>query len=151
MNSGSEFSTVVPRTRHLRNGEIMGYYQCIRCGGSDTYSSKESGRTMALTLDTPSAVDPTLFHTTKNTVIRCRACGEKCTYMHTPAEILRDTKFGIVIFWIALFVFPLLGLTFIVIPVTLLNWVGIFFLATTPLFLVFLMISKTRLKKLTLE
>ncbi len=64
----------------------MGYYQCIRCGGGDVYNSQENGRTFAVTLDTPSAVDPTMFHTMKQTVIRCKACGEKSNYIYTEED-----------------------------------------------------------------
>jgi hypothetical protein len=64
----------------------MGYYKCIRCGGGDVYTSEENGRTFALTLDTPSPVDPTLFHTVKQTVTRCKACGEKSNYIYTEED-----------------------------------------------------------------
>jgi hypothetical protein len=64
----------------------VGYYQCIRCGGGDIYTSEENGRTFALTLDTPSAVDPTMLHTMKQTVTRCKACGEKSNYIYTEED-----------------------------------------------------------------
>jgi hypothetical protein len=64
----------------------MGYYKCIRCGGGDVYTSDENGRTFALTLDTPSAVDPTMFQTAKQTVTRCKACGEKSKFIYTKDD-----------------------------------------------------------------
>ncbi len=86
INTVSEFSTITPRTKWLQKGEIMGYYQCIRCGGGDVYTSEENGRTFAVTLNTPSPVDPTLFHTMKQTVTRCKACGEKSNYILSKEE-----------------------------------------------------------------
>jgi hypothetical protein len=88
----------------------MGYYKCIRCGGGESYPSQENGRTFALTLDTPSPVDPTLFHTMKQTVSRCKACGEKSEYLFTEEDIKEETRlvFGW-IFRISLIVFALLG------------------------------------------
>ena len=62
----------------------MTSYKCPRCGSTETYSSEENGRTFAVTLDTPSQVDPTMFHTMKETVTRCKNCGEKSVDVSTP-------------------------------------------------------------------
>ena len=78
----------------------MGYYKCIRCGGTDTYSSQENGRTFAVTLDTPSAVDPTMFHTMKQTTSRCRNCGEKCKYVQDEYDIRRNARLLITLGWV---------------------------------------------------
>jgi len=77
----------------------MGYYKCIRCGGGDVYTSEENGRTFAVTLNTPSAVDPTMFHTMKQTVTRCRACGEKSQYVEDSNDKRRSAKFQIILGW----------------------------------------------------
>jgi len=79
----------------------MGYYKCIRCGGGDVYTSEENGRTFALTLDTPSPVDPTLFHTMKQTTSRCRNCGEKCKYVQDEYDIRRTARLQITVGWVA--------------------------------------------------
>jgi DNA-directed RNA polymerase subunit RPC12/RpoP len=78
----------------------MGYYKCIRCGGGDVYTSEENGRTFAVTLDTPSAVDPTLFHTMKQTTSRCRNCGEKSQYVVDEYDIRSSAKFQIILGWV---------------------------------------------------
>ncbi len=70
----------------------MGYYKCIRCGGGEAYTSEENGRTFAVTLDTPSAVDPTLFHTMKQTVTRCKNCGEKTQYIMSETDKAQERK-----------------------------------------------------------
>ena len=80
----------------------MGYYKCIRCGGTDTYTSQENGRTFAVTLDTPSAVDPTLLNTLKESVNRCRKCGEKCKYVGDSFDRRRWAKFQINLGWVLL-------------------------------------------------
>jgi hypothetical protein len=70
----------------------MGYYKCPRCGGDQAYSSEENGRTFAMTLDTPGPVDPTLFHTMKQTVSRCKNCGEKTQYIMSEADKAQERK-----------------------------------------------------------
>jgi hypothetical protein len=79
----------------------MGYYQCIRCGGGEAYTSQENGRTFALTLDTPSPVDPTMFHTFKQSTSRCRNCGEKSKYVVDEYDIRSSAKFQIILGWVA--------------------------------------------------
>jgi hypothetical protein len=88
----------------------MGYYQCIRCGGGEAYTSEENGRTFAVTLNTPSPVDPTLVHTMKQTVTRCKACGEKSNYHASKEEIQADKKAVFrLLFRIYFIVFALIG------------------------------------------
>ena len=78
----------------------MANYKCPRCGSTETYKSEENGRTFALTLDTPSPVDPTIFHTMKHEIVRCKKCGEKAELdrwnytvpKHTPEEWLEITE-----------------------------------------------------------
>ena len=70
----------------------MGYYLCPRCGGDQAYSSEENGRTFAMTLNTPGPVDPTLFHTMKQTVSRCKNCGEKTKYIMTETDKAEERK-----------------------------------------------------------
>jgi len=70
----------------------MGYYKCPRCGGDQAYSSEENGRTFAMTLDTPGPVDPTVFHTIKETVSRCKNCGEKTNYIMSAADKAEERR-----------------------------------------------------------
>jgi hypothetical protein len=128
----------------------MGYYKCIRCGGGDVYTSEENGRTFALTLDTPSPVDPTLFHTMKQTTSRCRNCGEKCKYVQDEYDIRRNAKFQITLGWVGL---PLM----LALNVFMLFWsgfsfsfFGILMWIAIPASIANILIGRAQLKKLDL-
>ncbi len=69
-----------------------GHYECPRCQGQDVYKSEETTGAMAMTLDTPGPVDPTLVNYTKSTVIRCRNCGEKARWFDSPETIRYKQK-----------------------------------------------------------
>jgi hypothetical protein len=126
----------------------MGYYECPRCGGGQAYSSEEVGRTLALTLDTPSAADPTLFHTMKKTVSRCKNCGEKTIYTFTPEERKKFARDGIAGGWLGSGLFLLFGIIFIFIPLTILNWIGALLLVFSGFSLFLVMLSNSQLKNL---
>jgi uncharacterized protein (DUF983 family) len=70
----------------------MGYYQCIRCGGRDTYESEETTSYTAMTIDTPGPIDHTLVNANKRKMQRCRACGERAQYIMTNAEAAKEKK-----------------------------------------------------------
>ena len=70
----------------------MGYYQCIRCGGRDTYESEETTSYTAMTIDTPGPIDHTLVNANKRKMQRCRACGERAQYIMSNAEAEREKR-----------------------------------------------------------
>ena len=70
----------------------MGYYQCIRCGGRDTYESEETTSYTAMTIDTPGPIDHTLVNANKRKMQRCRACGERAQYIMSASEAEKQKK-----------------------------------------------------------
>lgn len=74
----------------------MGYYKCIRCGGTATYMSLETVGFSAISVDTPGPVDHTLVNANKREIARCRACGEKAQYIMSSAEAAKDKKKNLV-------------------------------------------------------
>jgi|LakMenE01Jun11ns_1017448.scaffolds.fasta_scaffold9741767_1 hypothetical protein len=75
-----------------------GYYLCPRCNGRDAYESTETTGAMAMTLNTPGPVDPTIVNQVKGIVMRCRDCGEQVKW-NDSAETLaykaqRDTNWA---------------------------------------------------------
>lgn len=64
-----------------------GYYECPRCSGRDVYESEEITGAMAMTLNTPGPVDPTIVNPVKGKVTRCRNCREKVKW-HDSAETI---------------------------------------------------------------
>jgi DNA-directed RNA polymerase subunit RPC12/RpoP len=136
----------------------MGVYVCPRCGSGETYSSEENGRTFALTLDTPSPVDPTILHTMKQEIVRCKKCGEKSNYHGRKAskeEIQADRKVVFrLLFRIYFIVFALIGAAIVYLGVDhalkwnhdvgfqnngtadLLFWIGLVWLVFAPVLLV---------------
>jgi ribosomal protein L37E len=70
----------------------MGYYKCMRCGGTDTYKSEETTSYTAMTIDTPGPIDHTLVNANKREIARCRACGEKAQYIMSKSEAENQKK-----------------------------------------------------------
>jgi hypothetical protein len=91
-----------------------GYYQCPRCNGRDVYESEETTGAMAMTLNTPGPVDPTIVNPIKGTVVRCRNCGEIAKWYDSAETVAykakRDAGASTVIGYIGGIVFLLLGL-----------------------------------------
>jgi hypothetical protein len=133
----------------------MSGYVCPRCGSSETYSSEENGQTFALTLDTPGPVDPTLFHTMKETVTRCRNCGEKPNYKYNSADLLKNSKDGLKLGWSTGLSFGLIGMSLIFLPLFLsgelfviTNWIGGILLVLSALSLLTIPLHKARIREL---
>jgi hypothetical protein len=90
----------------------MGYYKCIRCGGTDTYKSTETTGFNAISIDNPGPIDQTFVSANKSEITRCRACGEKAQYIMSAVESANARKsnvrfaigmvigFGALIIWL---------------------------------------------------
>jgi DNA-directed RNA polymerase subunit RPC12/RpoP len=133
----------------------MSGYVCPRCGSSDTYSSEENGRTFAVTLDTPGPVDPTVFHTMKETVTRCKNCGEKPNYIYSAVDLLKNSQNGVKIGWTTGLSFGFVGLSLIVLPLFLsgelfviTNWIGGILVVLSALALLTIPLHKARIREL---
>ena len=72
--------------------QTKGYYECPRCGSKDVFEAEEVTGAMALTLNTPGPVDPTLVNLIKSTVVKCRSCGEKARWQYTQQYLANKRK-----------------------------------------------------------
>jgi DNA-directed RNA polymerase subunit RPC12/RpoP len=140
----------------------MGVYVCPRCGSGETYSSEENGRTIALTLDAPGPVDPTLFRTMKETVTRCKKCGEKTAYIPSKEDRLKNMQSAVKQSWSSFGFFGVTGILVLSIPLftngepwltngelsEITSWIGIIFLALSAFSLLLVPLLKVQIKEL---
>lgn len=93
----------------------MGYFKCIRCGGTDTYKSLETTGFNAVSIDNPGPIDQTFVTSNKSEITRCRACGEKAQYIMSAAESAKANKsnklfaIGIVVVFILVMIWGFTG------------------------------------------
>jgi DNA-directed RNA polymerase subunit RPC12/RpoP len=100
-----------------------GHYECPRCLSKDVYESEESIGAVAMTLDTPGPVNPTLINSVNAQVYRCRNCGEKAQLIFSQKYIAQKARkeakampwatapFAIIFLFVAIYIFndPYIG------------------------------------------
>jgi hypothetical protein len=69
-----------------------GHYECPRCHSKDVYESEESIGALAMTIDTPGPVNPTLINNVSTQVYRCRNCGEKAKLIFSQKYIAEKAR-----------------------------------------------------------
>lgn len=82
-----DFTNLPAYDSQMVGKHVKGHYECPRCNSSDLFESTETTGAMALTVNTPGPVDPTLISPITNRVLVCRNCGEKARWIDNPLFI----------------------------------------------------------------
>jgi len=91
-----------------------GHYECPRCKSREVYESRETTGAIAMSINAPGPIDPTLVNKIEETVVRCVQCREKSVWYDSAEtkafKAQRETAATRVIGFISGFLFLFGGL-----------------------------------------